>query len=74
MQIRRFGKIGYGAICFMLWKEYLRRMWVFLLCLETKRKCPFCKADLRGKTDLDRVEELKKRMEVNDAGAIYALQ
>jgi TPR repeat protein len=36
-------------------------------------KCPFCKADLRGKTDLDRVEELKKRMEVNDAGAIYML-
>ena len=35
--------------------------------------CPFCKADLRGKTDLDRVEELMKRVEVNDAGAMYVL-
>ena len=36
-------------------------------------KCPFCKSDQRGKTDLDRIEELKKRMEVNDAGAIFML-
>jgi hypothetical protein len=34
-------------------------------------KCPFCKSDQIGETDLDRIEELKKRMEVNDAGAIY---
>jgi TPR repeat protein len=36
-------------------------------------KCPFCKADLRGKTDLYRVDELMKRVEVNDAGAIYLM-
>jgi TPR repeat protein len=36
-------------------------------------KCPFCKADLRGKTDLDRVDELMKRVEAHDAGAIYVL-
>jgi hypothetical protein len=34
-------------------------------------KCPFCKSDQRGKTDLYRIEELKKRMVVNDAGAIF---
>jgi hypothetical protein len=36
-------------------------------------KCPFCKADGRGKTDLDRVEEIMKRVEVNDAGATCLL-
>ena len=36
-------------------------------------KCPFCKADLRGKTDLYRVEELMKRVEANDASAIYLM-
>jgi hypothetical protein len=35
--------------------------------------CPFCKADGRGKTDDERVEELMKRVEANDAGAIFAL-
>jgi TPR repeat protein len=35
--------------------------------------CPFCKADGIRKTDLDRVEEVKKRVDVNDAGAIYML-
>jgi hypothetical protein len=36
-------------------------------------KCPFCNSDLRGKTDEEEVEELKKRVEVNDAGAINVL-
>jgi TPR repeat protein len=36
-------------------------------------KCPFCKADLRGKTDLNRVEELMKRVEANDAGSMMVL-
>ena len=35
--------------------------------------CPFCKADRIGKTDLDRVEELMKRVEANDASAIYLM-
>jgi TPR repeat protein len=36
-------------------------------------KCPFCKADIIGKTDGETVEEFIKRVEVNDAGAIYVL-
>ena len=35
--------------------------------------CAFCKADHVNKTDGERVEEFIKRVEVNDAGAIYAL-
>jgi TPR repeat protein len=35
-------------------------------------KCPFCNSN-RNKTDEERVEGLKKRMDVNDAGAISAL-
>jgi TPR repeat protein len=36
-------------------------------------KCPFCKAEIMSKTNEERVEELKKRVDVNDAGAISAL-
>jgi TPR repeat protein len=36
-------------------------------------KCPFCNADTMGKTDEERVEDMMKRVEVNDSGAIYAL-
>jgi tetratricopeptide (TPR) repeat protein len=36
-------------------------------------KCPFCNSDLRGKTDDEQVEEMMKRVEVNDAGAMYVL-
>jgi TPR repeat protein len=36
-------------------------------------KCPFCNSNRDGKTDEDKVKELKKRVEANDAGAIYAL-
>jgi TPR repeat protein len=35
--------------------------------------CPFCKTDRIGKTDEERVEEFMKRVEVNDAGAMYIL-
>jgi TPR repeat protein len=48
-------------------------------CVHSFRKsgnietCPFCKSDGRGKTDLDRFEEMMKRVEVNDANSIYAL-
>ena len=36
-------------------------------------KCPFCKADRMTNNDERRVEDLRKRIEVNDAGAIFAL-
>jgi TPR repeat protein len=36
-------------------------------------KCPFCNAERMGRTDEDEVEEIRKRVEVNDAGAIYVL-
>jgi TPR repeat protein len=36
-------------------------------------KCPFCKAERLNKTDEEEVEEIMKRVEVNDAGAISAL-
>jgi TPR repeat protein len=35
-------------------------------------KCPFCKSEI-DKTDGENVEELMKRMEANDACAIYLL-
>ena len=36
-------------------------------------KCPYCNTERMDKTDGDRVEELMKRVEVNDAVAIYFL-
>jgi hypothetical protein len=36
-------------------------------------KCPFCNADQADKTDEEDVEELMKRVDVNDAGAICML-
>jgi hypothetical protein len=36
-------------------------------------KCPYCNADRMGKTDEEAVEELMKRVEVNDAGVTYIL-
>jgi TPR repeat protein len=35
--------------------------------------CPFCKADRISKTDAERVEEIMRRVEVNDAGAFFML-
>jgi TPR repeat protein len=35
-------------------------------------KCPFCNAN-RDKTDEEGVEEMMKRVDVNDTGAIYIL-
>jgi len=40
---------------------------------EDNRSCPFCKTDRIGKTDKERVKQMMKRVEVNDAGSIYAL-
>jgi tetratricopeptide (TPR) repeat protein len=36
-------------------------------------KCPFCISDLRGKTDEENMQELMKRVEANDAGAMCQL-
>jgi tetratricopeptide (TPR) repeat protein len=36
-------------------------------------KCPFCNSDRADKTDEGKVEELMKRVEANDAGAMYIL-
>ena len=36
-------------------------------------RCPFCNADRMGKTDEDKVEEMIKRAEVNDAASVYVL-
>jgi TPR repeat protein len=36
-------------------------------------KCPFCNADQMGKTDKEDNEDIMKRVEANDAGAIYLL-
>ena len=35
--------------------------------------CPFCNAERIGKTDEERVQEIMRRIEVNDAGATFAL-
>jgi TPR repeat protein len=34
------------------------------------RKCPFCNADRGNKTEEEKIEEIMKRVEANDAGAI----
>ena len=36
-------------------------------------KCPFCNSDRGSKTDKEDVEDLMKRVNVNDAGAIFIL-
>jgi hypothetical protein len=36
-------------------------------------RCPFCNSDRGSKTDEERVGELMKRVDVNDAGAIWVL-
>jgi TPR repeat protein len=36
-------------------------------------KCPFCNSDRDSKTDDERVEEIMKRVEANDAGAMHVL-
>jgi len=35
--------------------------------------CPYCKAEVKGKTEDERVKELMKRVDVNDTGAKYVL-
>jgi tetratricopeptide (TPR) repeat protein len=36
-------------------------------------KCPFCNSERMGKTNEEHIEELMKRVEANDAGAIFML-
>ena len=33
--------------------------------------CPYCKAQINNSTDEERVKELTRRVEVNDAGAMH---
>jgi TPR repeat protein len=40
---------------------------------DNEDRCPFCKSERMGKTDDEKVEELMKRVEANDAGAMTAL-
>jgi TPR repeat protein len=35
--------------------------------------CPYCKAEILGKTDEEKVKEIMKRVKANDAGAIFEL-
>jgi tetratricopeptide (TPR) repeat protein len=37
------------------------------------KNCPYCKAERMGRTSEERIEELMKRVEANDAGAIIVL-
>ena len=48
----------------MLRKEHLK------MCAYSFNKCPFCNSDWRSKTDEENVEELMKRVDLNDAGAM----
>jgi TPR repeat protein len=36
-------------------------------------KCPFCNSEQSGKTEEERVQEIMKRVETNDAGALHLL-
>ena len=38
-----------------------------------KDRCPFCNADCGGKSEEERVQEMMKRVEANDAGAMFAM-
>ena len=46
---------------------------VHSFCKSGNNKCPFCNSDRAGKTDEERVEEIMKRMEANDADSINLL-
>jgi hypothetical protein len=37
------------------------------------KKCPFCNSEQGGKTEEERVQEIMKRVEANDAGAMHLL-
>jgi TPR repeat protein len=37
------------------------------------KHCPYCKAEILGKTDEEKVKEIMKRVKANDAGAIFEL-
>jgi len=41
--------------------------------LEIMKKCPFCKANRKGITAEEAVEQLMKRVEANDALAMFVL-
>jgi hypothetical protein len=40
---------------------------------ENDGKCPFCNSDRASKIDEEKIEEIMKRVEANDAASIYVL-
>ena len=46
---------------------------LYSVSISGKAQCPFCNSDQDNKTDEGRVEEMMKRVEANDAGAMFAL-
>jgi TPR repeat protein len=58
----------------MVWKL---RIWKYIIHVAEKAfagKCPFCNAERNiYATDEDKVAQIRKRVEANDAGAMYVL-
>jgi len=46
---------------------------VYSCCMSGNNKCPFCNAERIGRTDRELVADIRKRVEANDAGAIWTL-
>jgi len=61
------------AVCYECCGKDICGGCVHTFCKSGNYKCPFCKTMRMGKTDDEKIEELLKRVEVNDAGAIYVL-
>ena len=59
----------------MLREEYLERVYIIYTFSKSGNmgKCPFCNAERISKTDEERVEDLIKRVEANDADAMHVL-
>jgi len=54
--------------------KYICSGCVYSLCKSVNsEKCPFCKAEIMKKSDNERLQEMMKRVEANDAGAIHEL-
>jgi TPR repeat protein len=57
----------------MLWEEHCGGCEYSFSKSVNDDYCPFCNSDRTGKTNEKSVEEMMKRVEVNDAGAMTAL-
>ena len=54
-------------------KAFAQRVYLFLHCGGNVKKCPFCNSDRASIIYEKTAEEIRKRVEANDAGAIYML-